>query len=338
MEKLVLALVHAARRLRRYFQGHAIKGIIDKPIIQILNNLEATRRLTKWGIELEAYGIKYASRSAIKGQVLANFLADTMAEDSSAQIKSSGPNNALVEGKSREEQEALEAKTYENLGTKIDIWKLYTDGASNEHGSVAGLRIAAKMKVEKMKVKNFAFDNIVKNVTTPTLLWRNISGLKKKKLENVVRCITAIVYNDAFTSEVTLSCEPTVSPLNDNKIDFRISFDESDDEDYTPEVSYSNDLDFFKDFENEFPAIVYNAALTSKSNFLTEPTVSIQHIDEFNLKDETSLSECDEKEQNVLNFNDLFPFNVIYPNYLKSDKDNRLKYRILTTLRGIICH
>ncbi|GJZ88773.1 hypothetical protein Tco_0660555 [Tanacetum coccineum] len=103
----------------------------------------------------------------------------------------------------------------------------------------------------------------------------------------------SIVYNDAFTSEVTLSCEPAVSPLNDNKIDFRISFEESDDEDYTviyekksfsykiifvnylkmdlendnekanmpsflspePTVSYFDDLDFLKDFENEFPAI-----------------------------------------------------------------------------------
>ncbi|GJW72199.1 hypothetical protein Tco_0129116 [Tanacetum coccineum] len=113
-----------------------------------------------------------------------------------------------------------------------------------------------------------------------------------------------------------------VSPLNDNKIDFRISFDESDDEDYMPEGSYSNDLDFFKDFENEFPAIVYNDALTSKSDFLTKPTVSPQHIDELNLKNETSLSECDKKEQNILYFNDLFHFNVIYPDDLKSDKDN----------------
>ncbi|GKC68571.1 hypothetical protein Tco_1101169 [Tanacetum coccineum] len=87
-------------------------------------------------------------------------------------------------------------------------------------------------------------------------------------------------------------------------------------------VSNSNDLDFFKDFENEFPAIVYNDALTSKSDFLTEPTISPKHVDEFNLKDETSLSECDEKEQNVLYFNGIFPFNVIYPDYLKSDKDN----------------
>ncbi|GJX15485.1 hypothetical protein Tco_0216317 [Tanacetum coccineum] len=141
-------------------------------------------------------------------------------------------------------------------------------------------------------------------------------------LRSVKTEFPAIVFDDAFTSEVTHSCEPTVSPLNDNKIDFRVSFDDSDDEDYTPTVSCFDDLDFFKDFENEFPAIVYNDALTSKLDFLTEPTVSPQHIDEFNLKDETSLSECDEEEQNVLNFNDLFPFNVIYPNDSKSDKDN----------------
>ncbi|GKF28555.1 hypothetical protein Tco_0094897 [Tanacetum coccineum] len=122
----------------------------------------------------------------------------------------------------------------------------------------------------------------------------------------------AIVFNDTLTSEATLSCEPTASSLNNDEIDFRISFDESDDEDCTPTVSYFDDLDYFKDFEKEFPAIVYNDA---------QPTLSPQHIDEFDLKDETLLFECDEKEQNVLCFNDLFPFNVIYPNELKSDTD-----------------
>ncbi|GJR15936.1 hypothetical protein Tco_0798588 [Tanacetum coccineum] len=131
----------------------------------------------------------------------------------------------------------------------------------------------------------------------------------------------AIVFNDTITSEAALSCEPTVSSLND-EIDFRISFDESDDEDCTPMVSYFDDLDYFNDFEKEFPAIVYNNAQTSKSDLLTELILNPQHIDEFNLKDETSLSECDEEEQNVLNFNDLFPFNVIYPDELKTDTDN----------------
>ncbi|GKB96026.1 hypothetical protein Tco_0982163 [Tanacetum coccineum] len=89
-----------------------------------------------------------------------------------------------------------------------------------------------------------------------------------------------------------------------------------------PTVSYFDDLDFFKDFENEFPAIVYNDALMSKSDSSTEPVEIPQHIDEFNLKDETSLSEHDEEDQNVLYFNDLFPFNVIYPDDLKSNTGN----------------
>ncbi|GJX94165.1 putative reverse transcriptase domain-containing protein [Tanacetum coccineum] len=141
-------------------------------------------------------------------------------------------------------------------------------------------------------------------------------------LRSIETEFSAIVLNDALTSEVALSCKPTVSPLNDNQIDFRISFDESDNEDYMPTASYFDDLDFLKDFEKEFTSIVYIDARTSKSELLTKPTISPQHIDEFNLKDETSLSECDKEEQNVIYFNDLFPFNVIYSDDSKSDKDN----------------
>nr|GEU33234.1 hypothetical protein [Tanacetum cinerariifolium] len=108
----------------------------------------------------------------------------------------------------------------------------------------------------------------------------------------------AIVFNDTLTYETTLLYEPT------------------------PTVSYFDDLDFFKDFENEFSAIVYNDAQTSKSNLLAEPILCTQHINEFDLKEETSLSKYNEEEQNILNFNDLFPFNVIYPNDSKSDKEN----------------
>ncbi|GKF54702.1 hypothetical protein Tco_0165042, partial [Tanacetum coccineum] len=55
----------------------------------------------------------------------------------------------------------------------------------------------------------------------------DVHDLKSIKTE-----FPAIVFNDNLTSNGPLSCEPTVSPLNHNKIDFRISFDESDDEDY----------------------------------------------------------------------------------------------------------
>ncbi|GJV64835.1 retrovirus-related pol polyprotein from transposon TNT 1-94 [Tanacetum coccineum] len=49
----------------------------------------------------------------------------------------------------------------------------------------------------------------------------------------------AIVFNDSLTSNETPSCKPMVSSLND-EIDFRISFDESDDEDYTVKMDYPN--------------------------------------------------------------------------------------------------
>ncbi|GJZ27333.1 hypothetical protein Tco_0571586 [Tanacetum coccineum] len=191
----------------------------------------------------------------------------------------------------------------------------------------------------------------------------DVHGLRSVETE-----FPAIAFND------TLMSEPTVSSLN-NEIGFRISFDESDDEDYTviydknlfsykiisvnnlkaysendyekvnmplfpppePTVSCFDGLDFFKDFENEFLAIIYNNAQTSKSDLLTEPSVSPQHIDEFDFKDETSLSKCDEEEQHVLCLNDLFPFNVIYPDDSKSDKDNDDdKIDIKHSLRGTV--
>nr|GEU83479.1 hypothetical protein [Tanacetum cinerariifolium] len=82
-------------------------------------------------------------------------------------------------------------------------------------------------------------------------------------------------------------------------------------------------------------AIVYNDALTSKSDSSTE-LIEIPHrIDEFDLKTKTSWSECDEKEQNILYFNDLFPFNIIHPDDLKSEKDNDDdKIDIKQSLRG----
>nr|GEW12281.1 hypothetical protein [Tanacetum cinerariifolium] len=42
-----------------------------------------------------------------------------------------------------------------------------------------------------------------------------------------------IAYENALTYEPNISSEPTISPFDNNQIDFRISFDESDDKDYT---------------------------------------------------------------------------------------------------------
>ncbi|GKD77160.1 hypothetical protein Tco_1339781, partial [Tanacetum coccineum] len=51
-------------------------------------------------------------------------------------------------------------------------------------------------------------------------------------LRSVETEFLAIAFNNEVSYEETLSCEPTVSSLND-EIDFRVLFDDSDDEDYT---------------------------------------------------------------------------------------------------------
>ncbi|XP_071918790.1 uncharacterized protein [Coffea arabica] len=75
-EKLVLALVHAARKLRPYFQAHSIVVMIDQPLRQILTKPEVSSRMTKWAVELAEHDIGYQPRTAIKTQALADFLAE----------------------------------------------------------------------------------------------------------------------------------------------------------------------------------------------------------------------------------------------------------------------
>ncbi|GJX32152.1 hypothetical protein Tco_0242007, partial [Tanacetum coccineum] len=55
---------------------------------------------------------------------------------------------------------------------------------------------------------------------------------KAHKHGKVFNWETAKVFNDSLTSNETPSCEPTGSSLDNNEIEFRISFEESDDEDY----------------------------------------------------------------------------------------------------------
>ena len=50
--------------------------ISKDPLRDIINNADATGRVAKWGIELAAFDIQYKPRTAIKSQVLADFVAD----------------------------------------------------------------------------------------------------------------------------------------------------------------------------------------------------------------------------------------------------------------------
>ena len=76
LEKVILAVVHATRKLPHYFQSHTIVVLTQLPLRSLLRSTDYTRRIAKWGIILGAFDIKYMSRTSVKGQVLANLVAE----------------------------------------------------------------------------------------------------------------------------------------------------------------------------------------------------------------------------------------------------------------------
>ncbi|GJY49563.1 reverse transcriptase domain-containing protein [Tanacetum coccineum] len=161
MEKLVLALVYTTRRLRMYFQAPPIKVITDSPIGLVLNNSGASGRLAKWAVKLEAYGITYVPRVAIKGQVLADFLADTPTEINATPEVANNP---------RVEDVPESSNARENLTPGSRAWRLYTDGASNNEGSGAGLILIAPDDVEYSYALRLNFSNSNNDVEYEALL------------------------------------------------------------------------------------------------------------------------------------------------------------------------
>ena len=75
MEKLAFALVTATQKLKPYFQAHTIIVLTDQPLKRAMSSPEAIGRMALWAIELSEFDIQYRLRTAIKGQVVANFIA-----------------------------------------------------------------------------------------------------------------------------------------------------------------------------------------------------------------------------------------------------------------------
>ncbi|GJW85139.1 reverse transcriptase domain-containing protein [Tanacetum coccineum] len=130
MEKLVLALVFAAKRLRRYFQAHPIAVITDQPIRQVMSRPEVAGRLQKWSIMLGEHNITYRPWTSVKGQILADFLVEKPEEASADMSEKEIPQ---------------------------EPWTLFTDGSSCIDGSGAGLILTSPEGAEFTYALRFQF-------------------------------------------------------------------------------------------------------------------------------------------------------------------------------------
>ena len=110
MEKLAFALITAARKLKPYFQAHAIVVLTDQPLKRAMNSPEAAGRMALWAIELSEFDVQYRPRTAVKGQIVANFIA-----------------------------EYTQSKDKEVEGQKL--WSIHTDGSSTQRSGGVGVVI-----------------------------------------------------------------------------------------------------------------------------------------------------------------------------------------------------
>jgi ribonuclease HI len=78
MQKLVYAVLMTKRKLRHYFDVHPITVVSKYPLGEVIQNPEAEGRIAKWALKLIGQNISYAPHSAIKSQVLADFVAEWM--------------------------------------------------------------------------------------------------------------------------------------------------------------------------------------------------------------------------------------------------------------------
>ena len=76
LEKAILSVVLGTRKLPYYFQAHKVVILTQLPLKTILRSADYTGRIAKWGTILGAFDIKYIPRTSIKGQVLADLVAE----------------------------------------------------------------------------------------------------------------------------------------------------------------------------------------------------------------------------------------------------------------------
>ncbi|GKA16279.1 reverse transcriptase domain-containing protein [Tanacetum coccineum] len=136
LEKLILALVHAARRLQRYFQAHMITVLTNSPIKQTLSKPEKLGRVAKWEIELGEHDIVFPERGDVTPK---DFLIEVPLEDNKKEAE----------------------KKEDTKPTKTELsseWKLFTDGAASSNGSCVGLMLIDPEGKEYTYALRFGFE------------------------------------------------------------------------------------------------------------------------------------------------------------------------------------
>ena len=124
---MIYAILIASRKLRHYFQAHAIQVVTSYPLERVLHHRGATGRVSKWTVELGAFELRFTNSHTIKSQALADFVAEwtpTTPDETARAAEASKP--------------------------RWPTWTMHFDGSKCESGAGAGV-ILTSPQGDKMK-------------------------------------------------------------------------------------------------------------------------------------------------------------------------------------------
>ncbi|XP_027157539.1 uncharacterized protein LOC113759173 [Coffea eugenioides] len=124
IEKSCCALAWATQKLRHYLLSHTTYLISrSDPLKYLLEKPMLTGRLAKWQIILSEFDIVFTSQKAVKGQVIADHLAENPRDDDYQPLRTYFPDERV-----------LFVSAADDISEQSPEWRLFFDGASNSLG------------------------------------------------------------------------------------------------------------------------------------------------------------------------------------------------------------
>lgn len=143
VQKLLLGILLASRKLCHYFQAHSITVVSGFCLERALTNREATGSMAERRMELAEFGLRYANTKSIKSTALAEFVAEWTSTGVDEEEPGASLPGALDEG----------------------CWVMYFDGAFCLQGTGAGVVIESPTGDQLKFVIQLDFANSTNNTT-----------------------------------------------------------------------------------------------------------------------------------------------------------------------------
>ncbi|XP_075504607.1 uncharacterized protein LOC142542043 [Primulina tabacum] len=156
VEKIALALVMTARKLRPHFLSHQVIVLTNSPLGRIMTHSEVSGRMIKWTVELGEFDIEYKPRVAIKAQALSDFLSEMIQP------------------------------------SEEEVWKVSVDGASSLVGCGVGVVLVSPLGEKGIRAAREVGASRIILYSDSQLITQQIKGIYEAKDDRMLKYLQLI--------------------------------------------------------------------------------------------------------------------------------------------------